>query len=155
MNIFVLDKDPHKAAEYLCNKHVVKMLLESAQILCTVSWKCDVRAPYKLIHVNHPVVIWAGQTLSNYNWLLEHALAIGYEYGYRFNKSHSSEKVLSWCAIHGGRPDTGGLTEFVQIMPDQYKCDDVVKAYRNYYKGEKRLFAKWTPSSRIPEWWLL
>ena len=57
MNIFVLDRDPVVAASYLCNAHTVKMILESAQLLCTTSWQFNVPAPYKQTHKNHPAAI--------------------------------------------------------------------------------------------------
>lgn len=72
MNIFVLDYTPQKAAEYHCDKHVVKMILESAQILCAVHHKNgDSNVPYKLTHKNHPCTIWAGESRSNYLWLTQ------------------------------------------------------------------------------------
>ena len=65
MNIFVLDNDPFKAAEYQCDKHVVKMVLETAQLLCSA----HETAPYKRTHYNHPCAIWTRSSLSNYMWL--------------------------------------------------------------------------------------
>ncbi len=154
MNIFVLDQNPVKAAQYLCDSHVVKMALESAQILCTVSWECDVSAPYKATHKKHPVVIWACKTLSNYNWLLEHAFAICNEYRLRYNgRIHASQSVVEWCSELGGRPDMEGLTPFAQAMPEKYRKENAVEAYRGYYLGEKKKFAKWSMRD-IPDWWV-
>ena len=155
MNIFDLDENPVKAAQYLCDKHIVKLALESAQILCTVSWECDVSAPYKSPHKKHPVVIWASETLVNYDWLIEHALAICCEYHIRFDKKiHASQKVIEWCLEHGGRPDCGELSSFAQCMPDKYRSNNAVESYRNYYINEKKYFAKWKLKDRVPNWWI-
>ncbi|MEK6880308.1 MAG: pyrimidine dimer DNA glycosylase/endonuclease V, partial [Nanoarchaeota archaeon] len=93
MNIFVLDKDPKIAAQYLCDKHIVKMILESAQLLCS-QFECD--APYKKTHYNHPCSIWTRTSKENYLWLIEHSLEMGLEYTKRYNKTHKSIKVIRW-----------------------------------------------------------
>jgi hypothetical protein len=71
MNIFVLDTDPQIAAGFLCNKHVVKMSLESAQMLCSAFENGE--APYKRSYYNHPCTKWARESQANYEWLLAHA----------------------------------------------------------------------------------
>ena len=86
MNIFVLDLDPVKAARYQCNKHVVKMVLETAQLLCA-PFEPGV-APYKRSHFNHPSSIWTRSSLSNYHWLIVHGMALCDEYEYRYSKIH-------------------------------------------------------------------
>lgn len=94
MNIFVLDYNPQVAAEYHCDKHVVKMILESAQILCAVHHKngnSDV--PYKLTHANHPCIIWAGESKQNYLWVTELAEALNDEYIFRFKYTDTYTKV--------------------------------------------------------------
>lgn len=147
MNLFVLDENPVTAANYLCDKHIVKMQLECAQLLCAVSWMNKVPAPYKLTHKNHPVLLWTAETLSNYNWVLEHGIAISKEYSRRYNKVHSCLEVLEWCKDSGGKPKEGKLTTFCQTMPDEYKRGNAVDAYRAYYIGEKLKFAKWNHSN--------
>ena len=76
MNIFVLDEHPYKAAKYHCDKHVVKMILESARMLCTVHRRYALWAPYKPVHQKHPCTLWVGESVQNYSWmiLLVHAL---------------------------------------------------------------------------------
>lgn len=129
MNIFVVDPDPNKAAASLCDKHVVKMPLETAQMLCSVSWRFGVPAPYKQAYAKHPCTLWAGETLANWAWLVEHGIALCAEYERRY-------------------------TPFVQAMPVQYKqADDAVAAYRAYYLGEKASFACWKSPASPPEWW--
>lgn len=149
MNIFVLDKDPRLAAIFLCDKHIVKMILESAQMLCTVYGDT---APYKPTHKSHPCTKWVQQSQQNYNWLCEHAHAMCAEYERRYKKTHKSQKVISFCSKLATLPDIG-LTPFAQAMPEQYKHSDAVVAYRNYYQGEKSGFAVWKYSPS-PSWWV-
>lgn len=114
------------------------MVLESAQLLCTTVAMCnDVQTPYKVTHKNHPCSIWAKASLSNFNWLCEHALAICEQYTRRYGKVHKSQAVIEWCIDNPPSIADIGLTEFAQVMPDEYRCADVVEAYRNYYCGEK------------------
>jgi hypothetical protein len=71
MNIFYLDKSPYTCARYHCDKHVVKMILETAQLLCGAHWATGGTAQYKPTHLNHPCAIWVRKSLSNYKWLCE------------------------------------------------------------------------------------
>ena len=153
MNIFVTDKDPVIAAQNLCDKHVIKMILESAQMLCAAFENGE--APYKRSHYNHPCTKWARESQSNYEWLLTHAYALCDEYSSRYNKTHKSLETIDWCNIHYSElnmPDIG-LTPFAQAMPDQYKNANVMQAYRDYYNGEKAYFSKWK-SQIIPPWFI-
>ena len=84
MNIFVLDTDIEICSQYHADQHVVKMILESAQMLCTVLNKNGIRAPYRSTHSNHPCTLWAGASLENWRWLRDLALALNQEYRYRF-----------------------------------------------------------------------
>lgn len=151
MNIFHVHKDPVLAAQMMCDKHVVKMILESAQMLATVNHKCGKKATYKPTHANHPSTLWAGKSKSNYNWLKSHGIALCHEYTHRYKKVHKSEQYF---LTEFDCPDTIpelGLTEFAQAMPDEYKDSDPVLAYRKYYLGAKKEFAKWT-NRDIPAW---
>ena len=76
MNIFVLDLDPRKCAEYHNNRHVVKMVLETSQLLCGVHWVGGSEAPYKLSHRNHPCAIWSRECIENYIWLCDLGMAL-------------------------------------------------------------------------------
>ena len=141
MNIFYLDKDPYKAASYFYDKHKVKMILESAQMLCTAHHVCgnpdDV--PYRQAHLNHPSTIWARQSRPNYFWLYEHMIALGQEYTKRYGKIHMTidkcKFALSFC------PDgitSEQFTEPPQCMPDEYKVPGCsITAYWNYYEQDK------------------
>lgn len=153
MNIFVLDLDPVKSAVCQCDEHVVKMVLESAQMLCSAFENGD--APYRRTHYNHPCSVWVRQSKDNFNWLVNHGLALADEYSRRFpNKVHKSRAVIEWCQqnVHLITFPTTGLTPFAQAMPDEYKLDnDPVSAYRAYYINEKK-FATWKYSSK-PDWY--
>ena len=95
MNIFYLHSDPVKAAKIQYNKHVVKMILESAQMLCTahhhyaelLEYKSDY-VPYKKAHYNHPSTIWCRQNVKQYYWLYNHMIALSNEYTKRYSKEH-------------------------------------------------------------------
>ena len=121
MNIFAVDKDPKISAQQLCDKHVVKMILESAQMLCSAYPNGD--APYKRAFYNHPCTIWARESQENYEWLLDHAYAMCQEYTRRYGKVHKSIDAIEWCGKNyiKLRLPRKGLTKFAQAMPEQYK----------------------------------
>lgn len=153
MNIFVLDKDPKMAARNLCNKHVSRMPLESAQMLCT-AFPIDVTTPYRRTHVNHPCSKWTRASSDNYVWHVEHALEICNEYTRRYDRRHASQDVIEWCHKHMPNLPNTGVSQFAVAIKDQaYHDPDPVIAYRAYYIGEKYRFAKWAPRSDPPSWW--
>lgn len=152
MNIFILDTNIKKCAKYHCDQHVVKMILESVQIMCTALNKKGFSTPYKSTHIKHPCVLWTEKSYDNFLWLSELAFELNDEYKYRYKKTdnHSSIDVLQ--EISQVQYDSIGLTEFAQAMPDKYKVPgDAVSAYRKFYLGEKMKFAKWT-RRRPPNW---
>lgn len=151
MNIFYLDSDVEKCAQYHCDKHVVKMILEYSQLLCSVHWSFGTEAPYKLTHKNHPCSIWARQSLSNYNYLVNLAIELSDEYTFRYNKVHKSRSVIDWCSANTPSLPDVGFTELPKAMPDEYKVTSVVESYRNYYRGDKVDFATWK-YREMPEW---
>ena len=145
MNIFYLHKDPVEAAKLQYNKHVVKMILESAQMLCTAHHEImgdDANVPYKRAHVNHPSTIWARRSAQNYVWLYDHFVALAQEYKKRYGKDHLSytkcEPYLRY--LPGGLPYTG-FTQPPQAMPDEYKDECSLQAYWNYYINDKKHIA--------------
>lgn len=152
MNIFVLDKNIEKCAEFHCDKHVVKMILESVQMLCTSLNKKGISTPYKSTHINHPCVLWIDESFDNFTWLKNLTFALNNEYRFRFEKDvdHKSISALEKILMYQG--ESAGLTEFAQAMPDKYKVlADPIKAYRQFYLGEKLSFAKWTKRP-VPYW---
>ena len=152
MNIFVLDENPAIAATYACDKHVVKMILESAQMLCAVH--PEGTAPYKRSFYNHPCTKWVRESSDNYEWLIQHAHALCDEYTSRYGKEHKTREVIEWCDENRPELPEIGLTAFAQAMPDEYKSDDVFDSYQKYLINEKQHFAKWEKDpSRKPTWW--
>ena len=154
MNIFVLDFDPQKAAQYHCDKHVIKMILESAQLLSTCNRYFGLDEGYKSTHLNHPCSKWVRESLDNYMWLVSLGYYLNEEYKYRYNKTinHKSMDVILGLSVPEKLPDIGP-TAFAQAMPDEYKSIDTVESYRAYYIIEKRDILTYT-KREAPEWLL-
>ena len=150
MNIFVLDENPVVAANYACDKHVVKMILESAQMLCAAHPDGD--APYKRSFYNHPCTKWVRASTENYDWLIKHAMALCAEYTRRYGKVHKTQRVIEWCDKNRPELQIGILSKWPKCMPDYCKEESVVSSYRNYYKNEKAKFAKWKDGN-VPAWY--
>lgn len=154
MNIFILDKSPQTCAQYHCDKHVVKMTLETAQLLSTAGrlagWWRIPDCAYADTHIHHPCVLWCATSTGNYQWLHRLGVWLGREYTWRYNKVHKSASI-----IRALRPRfvVHTMTTPPLCMPEQYWCGDVVQAYRNYYMGEKVRFARYTRRS-IPPWFI-
>jgi hypothetical protein len=152
MNIFYLDTDPQLCAQYHCDKHVLKMIVETAQLLST-AWhilqpgRTDI---YATTHANHPCAIWARASRQNYSWLYRLGMSLCLEYTHRYGKRHKTQDVLERLV---SPPLTGstGMTPFAQAMPPEYRCEDALEAYRAYYREAKAaiLTYKNRPS---PEW---
>jgi hypothetical protein len=152
VNIFILHRDPYVAASMCCDKHIVKMPIESCQMLATIIKAHGGTARYKPTHAGHPCTIWAGRTAHNFAWLWHHGMALCQEYTLRYGKTHACEQLLKGELRR--LPTTvprAGLQEFVQCMPEQYRTDDPVIAYRRFYLGDKAHFCKWT--NRIEPLW--
>lgn len=152
MNIFILDYDIKRCSRYHCDQHVVKMILESVQMLCTALNKKGVSTPYRSTHLNHPCVLWVERSYDNFIWLRDLALALNEEYRFRFEKDRDHKSIAILRELSGPVCDSHGLTEFAQAMPQQYKVPgNAVKAYRQFYLAEKMAFAKWT-RRKAPAW---
>jgi len=149
MNIFYLDSDPKLCAQAHCDKHVVKMILEYSQLMCTTHRTLDSPSElhtsmYKVTHQNHPSRIWAGQSEENYKWLYDLWFWTCKEYWWRYGKIHKTwEKLYNIVSHIPQNISTGSFTPPPQCMPDHCKKSDTVDAYRNYYMTEKATFAKW------------
>jgi hypothetical protein len=155
MNIFVLDYNPKICAVYHNDKHVVKMILETAQLLCGVHHitNSPYEIPYKLSHKNHPCSIWSRECLENYVWLCDLGLELCKEYTYRYGKRHKSQDVIEWCTINlPNIPTKGNLTTFALAMPIECKVGSAIESYREYYRKEKKDFANWK-NREIPYWY--
>jgi hypothetical protein len=162
MNIFYLDRDPVIAAQMHCDKHCIKMILESAQMLSTAHRVLDgdeyanKMGLYKLAHKNHPSTIWVRSSELNYRWLWEHYVALMDEYTYRYDKTHATSRLRDALDKTPDNMPAIQLTDTPwaappQCMPDYCKGDDAVLAYQTYYIVEKSGFAKWKRRD-IPEW---
>lgn len=191
MNYFILSEDPIIAATSQCDKHVVKMPIETGQMLCTAlrmlhgtlgivltqqgdeviererrlltdlgeysgMKNSEKSSLYWGVHPKHPCTVWTGASFHNFLWAYNHGVALCAEYTLRYGRAHRSLKVIEDAYQYALTHKKGGSVEqtpFPQAMPDQYKHKNAVTAYRNYYLGEKRRFAKWTKRTP-PNWWL-
>ncbi len=151
VNIFVLDLNIKNCARYHCDQHVVKMILESAQMLSTALRMNDMALGYQITHRNHPCTVWSRTSLSNWKWLRKLAKELNSEYIYRFNKTenHKSWDLIKTLPLPPIKDM--GLTSFAQAMPQQYKNKNPVLAYRNFYLGEKSSLFQWT-KRKAPSW---
>lgn len=173
MNIFYLHNDPVTCAEYHNDKHCIKMILETCQLLSTAHRILDgtevigksktgrnvkrwtLEDPildnmyYAATHINHPSAIWCRQSKANYIWLAQLLYALCKEYTYRYGKVHKCEEtglVLNLQRL----PKALGLcnkpfTEPTPAMPDDIKVKgDSIASYRNYYNNNKQHLATWS-----------
>lgn len=157
MNIFYLDQDPKKAAEYHNDKHVIKMLLETAQLLCTcqVFFGNEDKELYRVTHVNHPSSIWVRESADNYRWTYELFVELQKQYGWRYGKIHMSyRKLRDILMIPPPEIPEIGLTPVRLAMPDVYRTSDPVESYRKYYNEEKARFSAWTLPATVPHWFI-
>lgn len=172
MNLFVVDKNPVKAAECLPSKLVVKMPLENAQMLAVnlgpfyLDWGSIRRKDGKPYghkgFRNHPCTIWAREKYENLAWMITHGFALCAEYQRRYGKTHASFTAHT-DAKHLFHEYTGlslnvwqNVKSFARAMPEELKFDDTiddVTAYRRYMNGYKH-YAEWKrrPEAK-PNWW--
>ena len=166
MNLFILDKDPVKAAEYYQDLHVNKIIIEGSQLLAA-AYPLDRLAktdcprtqkgnPRVHGHRNHPVSIWTRENMTNFMWTLNHIQALYDERVYRFNKPHFTKEFIDWCASNLPDLPAGSLSEHPQCFRVSYpECiipGDPVVGYHNYYNkakmefkfGSKIVKASWT-----------
>ena len=159
MNIFMLHWNPRQCAQMHCNAHVIKMILETCQLLCGAHHMTNSTfdPPYRLTHKNHPCAIWVRESKPNYEWLCQLGCALCDEYNYRYGKLHKCEIPLRALRLNIPPLPDKGFTLPAQAMPDEYKCYDPVEAYRAYYAGEKRGIKMFSWEGKVgsrctPEW---
>lgn len=171
MNIFYLDKDFTKCAEYHCDKHIVKMIVEYAQLLSTAHRMLDgysyvynyktkegnlddfdmhIRL-YSITHPNHPCTLWVQKSHRNYMWLLSLFQACCAEYKKRYQKIHKTSELYKYLMFYPKNIPKGGFTLPPMLMPEHLKGKSVVQSYRRYYLEYKMRFAKWNYSPK-PYW---
>jgi hypothetical protein len=178
MNIFYLHTDTKECAKQHLDKHVVKMILEYAQLLSTahrlldgteyegrtvngtrkaMRWLLnDERETglYMASHMKHPSGIWCRETSENYTWLYSLWRDLMREYTFRYGRHHVAEKLIPYLDNMPNNIKSGKITVMPQCMPDQYKVPgNSIQAYHNYYIGDKQRFAVWT-NRPIPEWYV-
>jgi len=158
MNIFFLHLIPAICAKMHVDKHVIKMILETTQLLCSAHHMTEGNkyVPcYKLTHKNHPSAIWTRASKANYIWLCELGVELCKEYTYRYGKIHKCQEYI--YDLQKNIPDLPDLefTQPTQAMPDMYKGDDSIEAYRTYYFFDKTRMLSWKgkiASREEPEW---
>ena len=177
MNIFVLDTDPRAAARMMCDKHIPKMLVESAQMMASALRRHGLGdehlpltrrgTPYKGGYPHHPCTKWAGDSYENFMWLYQHAESLAREYLKRFGKRKGTHRTIRTIReIHQtfdkhfptfDFPEDG-LTPFALAVNNKKDIpvvhaggNDAVKAYRAYYHS--KTFAKWDKGTPAPNWW--
>lgn len=177
MNIFYISDNPVQAAQWMVDKHVVKMILESAQLLSTAHRLLDgemlvsksktgrnvkrYTLPdardaiiYQATHVNHPSAVWCRQSVENYNWLVDHFMALLEEYTYRYGKIHKCTEIAYELSSPPYNLRDWEMTKMPSAMADEYKIsEDPIVNYRNYYKFGKSSMHKWT--NREPPNWIM
>jgi hypothetical protein len=175
VNIFYLDNDPKTCAEMHLDKHVVKMIIEYAQLMSTAHrfldgeeytdltangrrikrWRMNDELENQLMkasHINHPSGIWCRTTDTNYKWLYTMWTHLLNEYTHRYGKIHACARLRETLAALPSNIRQGGFTPPTPAMPDDVKIpNDVLKSYQNYYIQNKAHFAKWSKRP-VPFW---
>lgn len=177
MNIFYLSNYPSDCAKYHCDKHVVKMILEYTQLLCTAHRVLDGiettrlnkknnrkikvyelnddlknKLLYSATHVNHPSAVWVRKNSKHYSWLYNLLQELHKEYTYRYSKVHKCSELLgSLSNLPENILVSNEFEQPPQAMPEEYKHKDSLVAYRKYYIYDKSKFAAWTKRNE-PDW---
>jgi len=174
MNIFVVDDDPAVAARMLCDKHVGKMSVEGVQQLVSALRRHNVDestlplsskgAPHRGGYRNHPCTVWAGDSRSNFVWLLEHSKVLCAEFSFRFGKQHASKLQLDIITDLVSVIPSGEQTKFALAVGPAFQAsvgashafaDVAVPVYRKFYMQDKARFATWDRGRTAPYWWTL
>ena len=183
MNLFILDSDPVKAAQLQCDKHVVKMIVESAQMLSTVHRMLDgeqCRIPsksgktmskawtlpderentfYRAVHMHHPCTIWTAQSNNNYTWHWIHFAALCDEYTYRYGKVHSTDTLLREALKQLPRNIPVGYKTpqplAMKANPECINSNDIVGSYRKFYQTKQERFKMDWTKRPVPEWFCI
>lgn len=165
MNIFALDRDPILAAKYHNDRHVTKMILESAQLLSTAHFVLDgegcrrrVRGLLKPSHAHHPCTRWAHSSTGAYRWLHAHMGGLLEQFAARYGRLHvygypPKASLYTRLAVEPLGLQDCPAPPFAQAMPLMYRRPDPVQAYRLYYFYEKSHLAHWRDPAETPRWW--
>lgn len=156
MNIFYLNHNPEICAQQHCDKHVVKMILEYAQLLSTAHHVLDEYVIYydiyKPTHINHPSSKWVRASSENYKWLLELWKNLMLEYTHRYGRVHASSRLLPYLEHLPIHIQEGEFFQPPPAMPDEYiTTNNSIVNYQNYYKYGKTKLLKYTKREK-PTW---
>lgn len=179
MNIFFLDENPQKCAEYHCDKHVVKMILEAAQLLSICFNFYGQHQPWMnkpaKTWLQHPSAKWVRESNSNVRWLINLGYCLCKEYAKRYNKRHAYDDMfhlfINSQVLLSDLMPSYDLSGFALAMPSHCHTFNpettresvksvefwnklAVDSYRNYYIKEKSLIAKWK-FTNTPEWYVI
>ena len=146
MNIFATSPCPIFCAQYLDDKRVVKMTLETAQMLSTAITERGGEGPYRRAYWNHPCTKWVRETRCNYDWTLRHFQALCDEYKKRYGRTHACASHLVTFADGADLMPDGWITSFADCSL-QDSGDSVYERYR------KCLAEKWRNDKRKPTWY--
>lgn len=153
MNIFFLSYNTRLCALYHVDKHVVKMILETAQILCTALYlTTGEQYEYKPTHTKHPSVLWVTESIENYQWLYRLGIELCKEYTYRYNKIHKTQRVILSLPLEPALPDIPFTPPYLAMPIECKTSDDAVTSYRCYYKHSKSYMFSW--KNRPTPYWI-
>ena len=179
MNIFALDKNAITAAKQHCDKHVVKMIVESGQMLSTahriLDGKVEMRRSvsgktmqkywvlpddrenwlYRAVHTKHPCTIWTMESKENYTWHYRLFVALCDEFKFRYGKTHKTGDELTEHLLHTPKNiPLGRMTPFKLAMKSNPECmlDDPIESYRLFYQTKQERFSMTWKKRPIPSW---
>ena len=134
--------------------HIRKMQIESAQMCSTAHWAVGSEAPYKKAHFNHPSTKWTRESIQHYRWLVKHGLEICNEFTIRYGKHHKTQDVLEWLDKNEPNLPDNGFTPPPQCMPEEFKQENTIEAYKRFYIEDKIAVKKlnWNKLNNKPKW---
>lgn len=155
MNIFYLSHNQEECAKYHCDKHIVKMPIETAQLLSTTLAKYQINGFYKPTHEKHPCRVWLDESAENIFWLCRLGIALCKEYSFRYSKEHKTEKIIekieaAFISIAPLLPRKK-FTDPPQAMPEEFKKSSSIEAYKEYYRKRKNHLHQWKRRAK-PKW---
>lgn len=164
VNFFYLDKNPSKCAKYYCDKHVLKIPIEIAQILSKIHHVLKTKIDYEKIYANSKVVkeslgpyVWSLMSLDNYIWTCDLGLELINEYKFRFGKtSHKTELILFYLKENLPPIKNLGTTPFIMTNKYdmfQYISSNTITNARYNYAEMKCSNDKWTKRTK-PKWFV-
>lgn len=179
MNIFYLDEEVKKCAQYHCDSHVVKMITEYSQMLSTAHRYLDgtmqedrssgrlkkkwiIKDPnlsnllMEAAHVNHPSTRWVRSNIKYYNYLRILLKKLLDEYDYRYGKDGKYKRSREIIKLSPPKNISKAICLPVSktiplAMPIKYQQDNRVEAYREFYRKDKTTLLKWTKRDK-PDW---